>query len=89
MSKFGTVFAFDRFRFEANGRVCPSGHTVTYVPLTVAPTAVTFIATAVAFAGIPFTPATFNLTIPPAGTAPRATPVPLRVSIARTGVSGV
>src|SRR5205085_2643057 len=76
------------FRFEAVGRDSPAGHTVTK-PGFVACVAVTFSTTAIApVAGTPPWPATWRSIVPLAGTLPAVTPMELRVSRMRVGVSG-
>src|SRR6266851_1497999 len=67
----------------------PSGNTVTKLDA-VPWVAVTFSTTAVTpDAGTPFFPVTCRLTVCPAPTGPVIPPVPLRVSITRTGPAGV
>src|SRR5664280_329967 len=87
MTRFGTLWAFTKFRFDAVGRADPSPNTVTYPPPVGAVT-VTFNTTAATpEAGTPPRPATCRCTVPPAGTAALAAPTPARVSNNRAGAS--
>ena len=76
-----------RLRFDDNGRGEPPGYTVTKPPA-LASVAVTLRATADTPAGTVPTPATFTVTTASGAGLPIGTPMPLRVSSTRNGVSG-
>src|SRR5258708_12328040 len=77
-----------KLRFDATGRLIPSGNTVTS-PDDVGLTAVTFSTTAVTpVDGTPSFPVTCRLTVLFGPTGPVTPPVPYRVSISRTGPAG-
>src|SRR5665647_201757 len=85
MTRFGTVWAATKFRFDVPGRDVPSPYTVMY-PALVAAVTVTFSATAdTPEAGTPPRPVTCRCTVPPAATTPLAAPTPARVSNKRVG----
>src|SRR5437588_1015257 len=88
-TRFGTFWLGPKFRSEANGRgVTPAGQIVkklSFVPSV----AVTLRMAAVALAGTPPKPATGTVIVP---SGPIVSPDPVgggRVSLIRTGVSGV
>ena len=90
ITRFGTVCPGTKFRFEAVGRDVLSPYTVTY-PGLVAAVTVTFNTTAdtAPVPGTPPRPATCRCTVPPAATATRPAPSPVRVSNKRDGANDV
>src|SRR5262245_47656304 len=88
ITRFGTVWAGAKLRFEAKGWACPPGHTVTKLEPTVSVT-VTFSVTVLAFGGTPATPATRRLRAVHDDHGVAYPPVPSRESRTRTGVTAV
>ncbi len=84
-TRFGTVCAVTKLRFDTFGRVDPTGNTVRY-PAAAGAVTVTFTTTTPApEAGTPPRPVTCTLSVPCAATDAFGAPVPTRVSNTRTG----
>src|SRR5215831_6406527 len=91
---FGTFCPAAKFRFDANGRGSPHGHTVTN-PAPPGSVTVTFSTAAAASTGTPARPATDNSVVEPAGRTPNPAPAPSTVTLPgrlsnnRAGLIGV